>query len=185
MHLADHVAQAALHAGQGCEQRGGLILAFNADRARQIAGCNRLSGGTATLIANDPSLVGRLMASRPGFLGVDMSPAEAVTALRQLTDNGARGSIIAADYRRATLRMEDAFERADLELGERQRREYPDVPFEPTRFVREEALWWTFCRPSEALIALGYVPGALYAAVDKLDGHLWSEDEQASFLSPS
>jgi hypothetical protein len=135
------------------------------------------TGETALL-----SLRIRLAERRPGFLGLDLSMAEAQALLDACRQVGARGSVVAARYRaEAALRMEDAMDVADTEL-DRAQRHHPGVAFEPTRFVREEALWWVFCRPSQQLIDAGFVPGALYAAVDKQDGHLWSADDQAAFL---
>ncbi len=155
-----------------------------------IAGCKqspKFSGNNPALFggASDPALLSRLLAERPGFLGVNLTAHDAAAALLRLKESGARGMIVAADYRKGGLKMEDALPIAEDHLAAQVARHYPAVPFEGVRFVREEALWWTFSRPSEALIAQGYVPGALFAAIDKLDGHVWSEEEQAAFLAPS
>lgn len=148
---------------QGCTTRPNL--------PRTCAGPDRLS------------LPVRLMERRPGFLGLDLSLTQAEALLDACRAAGARGSVVAAQYRQTqVVSMEAAMDIADHELNRLQRLLATKAPFEPTRFVREEALWWVFCRPSEALIAAGYVPGALFVAVDKLDGHVWSEDSQAEFL---
>ncbi len=129
------------------------------------------------------SLPVRLMERRPGFLGLDLPMAQARALLDTCRAAGARGSVVAARYRQAqVVSMESALDIADEELNRQQRLLATKLAFEPTRFVREEALWWVFCRPSEALIAAGHVPGALFVAVDKLDGHVWTEDSQAEFL---
>lgn len=41
--------------------------------------------------------------------------------------------------------------------------------------------FWTFVSGSEELQAEGVVPGALYASVDKTDGHLLTSDEVEQF----
>jgi hypothetical protein len=150
-----------------------------------IAGCSQPPKNLGPAAANaGPGLLSRLLARRPGFLGMELNQQEAADALAALRQNGARGMAVAAGYRTGGLKMEDALPIADAFLSEQKQRQYPDVPFEPTRFVREEALWWTFCRTSETLIERGVVPGALYAAIDKLGGHVWTEAEQAAFLAP-
>src|SRR5215510_10476521 len=45
----------------------------------------------------------------------------------------------------------------------------------------ENERFWTFVRGSDQLFDEGYVPGAVYACVDKADGHLWSDDEVEQF----
>ncbi|MGH9846346.1 MAG: hypothetical protein ACREEM_47210 [Blastocatellia bacterium] len=45
----------------------------------------------------------------------------------------------------------------------------------------ENERFWTFVRGSDQLFDEGYVPGAVYACVDKADGHLWSGDEVEQF----
>jgi hypothetical protein len=155
-----------------------------------IAGCKqspKVSGSATPLFggASDPAMLSRLLAERPGFLGVNLNAHDAADALLRLKQSGARGMVVAAGYRTGGLRMEDALPIAEDYLAALVAQRYPAVPFEGIRFVREEALWWTFARSSEALIGQGYVPGALFAAIDKLDGHVWTEDEQAAFLAPS
>jgi hypothetical protein len=151
-----------------------------------IAGCKQSpKGGALSSGASQSALLTRLFEERPGFLGMSLNAKDAAAALAQLKESGARGMVVAADYRHGGLKMEDALPLAEAHLARQITQHFPHVPFEAIRFVREEALWWTFCRPSEALIEQGYVPGALYAAIDKLDGHVWDDNEQAAFLSPS
>lgn len=59
--------------------------------------------------------------------------------------------------------------------------------FGPVKFRRESDRFWVFSAASEKLIEEGYVPGAVFATVDKADGHVWSIKEQeryAQSLSP-
>jgi hypothetical protein len=45
----------------------------------------------------------------------------------------------------------------------------------------ENESFWTFVCGSDELFDKGYVPGAVYACVDKADGHLWSDEEVEQF----
>jgi hypothetical protein len=45
----------------------------------------------------------------------------------------------------------------------------------------ENERFWTFVSGSDQLFQEGYVPGAVYACVDKTDGHLWSMDDVERF----
>lgn len=45
----------------------------------------------------------------------------------------------------------------------------------------ENERFWTFVCGSDELFDEGYVPGAVYACVDKADGHLWSDEEVEQF----
>ncbi len=45
----------------------------------------------------------------------------------------------------------------------------------------ENERFWTFVSGSDQLFREGYVPGAVYACVDKTDGHLWSMDDVERF----
>lgn len=59
--------------------------------------------------------------------------------------------------------------------------------FLPVKFLRETARYWVFTSVSPQSQAEGYVPGAVSACVDKVDGHIWSIEEQeryAQSLSP-
>ena len=45
----------------------------------------------------------------------------------------------------------------------------------------ENNRFWTFVSGSDELFEQGIVPGAVYACVDKMDGHIWTEDEIEQF----
>jgi hypothetical protein len=87
------------------------------------------------------------------------------------------------------LTVKDAYavaERAILEII-RNAEELQGYDFGPVKFRRENDRFWVFSAASEQLIEEGYVPGAVYACVDKVDGHIWSIEEQeryAQSLSP-
>lgn len=59
--------------------------------------------------------------------------------------------------------------------------------FLPVEFWRETERYWVFSAVSPQSQAEGRVPGAVSVCVDKLDGHIWSVEEQeryAQSLSP-
>jgi hypothetical protein len=45
----------------------------------------------------------------------------------------------------------------------------------------ENERFWTFVSGSDELFWEGYVPGAVYACVDKTDGHIWTDEEVEQF----
>lgn len=45
----------------------------------------------------------------------------------------------------------------------------------------ENERFWTFLRGSSQLFDQGIVPGAVYACVDKEDGHVWSDENVEQF----
>jgi hypothetical protein len=45
----------------------------------------------------------------------------------------------------------------------------------------ENERFWTFVCGSDQLFDEGYVPGAVYACVDKVDGHVWADAEVEQF----
>ena len=45
----------------------------------------------------------------------------------------------------------------------------------------ENEYFWTFVCGSEELFDEGYVPGAVYACVDKMHGHIWTDEEVEQF----
>lgn len=55
--------------------------------------------------------------------------------------------------------------------------------FSPVRLKREDEQTWVFVAGSAEWQEDGAVPGAIYARVDKRDGHIWSPAELAAYLS--
>ena len=53
--------------------------------------------------------------------------------------------------------------------------------FGETGLQSENERFWTFVCGSDQLFDEGYVPGAVYACVDKVDGRLWNDDEIEQF----
>ena len=53
--------------------------------------------------------------------------------------------------------------------------------FDPVCFRREADRYWVFSAGSRQLQEEGRVPGAVSACVDKVDGHVWSLEEQERY----
>lgn len=74
--------------------------------------------------------------------------------------------------------LEQAQQTAGLEIERKK-----NVPrlagydFNPVRLFRDEPHAWTFVSGSPQLHKEGCAPGAFFVTVDKLDGHIWSDDE--------
>jgi hypothetical protein len=88
-----------------------------------------------------------------------------------------------------TLTINDAQIIAEREISEtiRNAEELQGYEFGPVRFRRENERFWVFSAGSRQLFEEGYVPGAIFACIDKVDGHVWSVREQEQYarsLSP-
>ena len=55
--------------------------------------------------------------------------------------------------------------------------------FGPVVFERDDEYFWTFVSGSKQLQDEGWVPGALHACVDKVDGHVWTSEEMEEFFT--
>lgn len=55
--------------------------------------------------------------------------------------------------------------------------------FAPAVLESDGEYFWTFASGSEQLQQEGVVPGALHACVDKVDGHVWTNQEMEEFFS--
>lgn len=53
--------------------------------------------------------------------------------------------------------------------------------FGPVHFRREADCYWVFSAGSRQLQEEGYVPGSVSACIDKIDGHVWSIEEQERY----
>ena len=137
----------------------------------------------------DPQWCARLLTQEPGFLGLDLSHESARALLERLkhTDWITVGMIVLARYHdeQSWISIQAAGSFPEKALAEGIRR-YPHVKFEPTQFRYAAVLWYTFLASSEELQRRGVVPGALFANVDKLDGHIWRDEEaERLFLEES
>lgn len=112
-----------------------------------------------------------------GFLQLDLPQSLGTMLLQRLQGAGARGKIINAAYRRPHISREHAWPLAEREIARLQAQYYPSYTFGPVIFYYGHPMTWTFTASSQQLIDEGFIPGALFADVDKLDGHIWQEEE--------
>jgi hypothetical protein len=116
-----------------------------------------------------------------GFLGLNLSGDTAAELLEQLTVAGGRGLVVSAAYRQPKVTFEMAKPIAKEAIASKQKRDYPNYTYGAVQLFSEGPLWWKFGAVSPELVERGYIPATLYALVDKLDGHLWTRQEQGCF----
>lgn len=83
------------------------------------------------------------------------------------------------------INLQEALEIAEHEIQQRIETapELAGYEFGTVRLRRENPAFWVFSAGSEQLIEEGYIPGAIFACVDKTDGHLWTREEQERYFS--
>jgi hypothetical protein len=81
------------------------------------------------------------------------------------------------------LNLEIAKQIAEREIEERRAASaiFSRFPFTPVEVDEETERFWVFVAGAEELFDEGVIPNAIYVCVDKLDGHIWSREEQEQF----
>lgn len=126
----------------------------------------------------EPDLRSRMEKWRPGgFLGLDLPETTARVLLDRLEQAKARGHIVPSDYRKPKITVEAAQPIAERAMAELHATRYPTCTLGTTHYLRESPWWWTFAADCKELQEAGYIPGALFASIDKLDGHIWQPEE--------
>jgi|GEM_PF-2489922 hypothetical protein len=127
-----------------------------------------------------PTVQYKMRQEHPGFLGLNISEALAKTLLARLRETGADGEVIAAAYHEPLISVDEAAVFAERYIERRRQERFPAYDFEPARHWRQgdRPRWWGFFAPSPKLQDEGHIPGAIFASVDKLDGHIWTYEEQ-------
>ncbi len=118
--------------------------------------------------------------SNSGFLGLDLSANLAADLLELLNLAGGNGFVILSAYREPKLTIELAYPLAEKAIIEKQKKHFPNFKFESVKFFSEAAMWWEFGADSEEMIEQGHIPGGIRIRIDKLDGHVWTLEEEAS-----
>jgi hypothetical protein len=117
-----------------------------------------------------------------GPLGLSLPRHEAIELFRLLvpcTYSVQGGYLMLAAYHKPLVSREQAQPIAMAHLHERIQREFSNLHFYDMRFAREEAMWWIFVVGCEEWKDL--IPGVLFASVDKLDGHIWTDDKMLAY----
>ena len=117
-----------------------------------------------------------------GPLGLSLPRHEAIELFRLLvpcTCSLQGGYLMLAAYHEPLVSREQAQPIAIAYLHELIDREFSSLHFSDVRFAGEDAMWWTFVVGCEEWKDL--IPGALFAPVDKLDGHIWTDDKVLAY----
>lgn len=130
-------------------------------------------------LLEDPRFHEKVLSRHPGFLGVDLAEQEARRLLALLKSAKARGQVVPSAYRSPKVLISDALPVAERAIAKLHETHFTEYRFEPVHFWSEGPRWWIFLAGSEQLQKEGVSPGALFAYVDKLDGHIWQEDEMS------
>ena len=127
----------------------------------------------------DSGLQKRMLQRSPGshFLGLDLSIDVATTLMKRLKSHKASGYIVPSAYRHPKITVEQALSIATPVISELYTKYISDHTLGPVHFVQDEPICWTFGAVSEEWVKEDRIPGALFASVDKLDGHIWQVEE--------
>jgi hypothetical protein len=131
----------------------------------------------SSLLGHPAFAEGCLHIRQRSFLGLDLEREFALTLLHQLMTAGAIGSVAPSRYRQPLLSVEAAIPLAKAAVADLQTRYFPTDIFEPVTFREQEATAWIFAAPCPRLVMEGYIPGRLSVAIDKLDGHVWNDED--------
>jgi hypothetical protein len=114
---------------------------------------------------------------RPGFLGLDLPRDLAATLMQRLTSQRAVGYPVPSAYRQPQITQEQALPIATRAIEHRHMTHIPEHTLGPVLLREEKPVCWTFSAASQEWTKAGRIPGALFANVDKLDGHLWGDED--------
>ncbi len=137
-------------------------------------------GEEIPLPLREPSVFVRVMRwESRGFLGLDLLRPEVATIRKWFKEHHASVLLVPVAYRQPRVTVEEAYPIAEQFRRQKQSRRYPTLTWGP--IVRAahagEACAWAFFSGSDELQRQGYVPGGLFACVDKLDGHVWTDED--------
>lgn len=123
-----------------------------------------------------------LLKDSPGFLGFDLPLEAARRLIKRLKYAGteAGGQIIPSKYRdnQPNYTIETAYPIAEETLKKIQS-SYSDISFGPITYVPGSSglMYITFVSIATEWTEEGLVPDGIFVSVDKLDGHIWSDEE--------
>jgi hypothetical protein len=121
----------------------------------------------------------------PGFLGLNLPETTAEAICEQFLMLFIRGRIISSRYRDPQVTIEHAKQIAQKHFGSSFTDRHGDIyiygPITHTLSREETPMAWKFIAPLPELQAQGFLPGASFVSVDRLDGHIWSHQESQAF----
>jgi len=117
----------------------------------------------------------------PGVLEVALPKRLAWELMGRLSAIGATGDILEVAYRTSRISIEEARSAAEQALMNWLATEKSANTYEPlqhlTSLTHGKARWWTFFARSPEAQEQGYIPGGAMLYVDKVDGHVWTNEE--------
>jgi hypothetical protein len=150
----------------------------------------------------------RLVAEgKPTYLGLDLPTQQAFDLSNTLDKFERHSAVVPAIYRDPIISVEEALPIAEdyiSRLIEIRREKYSneaasvahyskrkslyylhlkEIAFEPVCFSIATECCWSFIAPSKALQAEGWVPGALFANIDKVTGQVWDRSETQAVIT--
>lgn len=119
---------------------------------------------------------------RHGLIRVALPLNDARSVLLQIRQRGGDAYLVPVEYRSPAISMFAAREiarqlRAQMLAAGRNLEELDEA--------QDDLLWWTFRAKDREAISRGVIPGCVSLSVDKLDGHIRTEDEYRAWLELS
>lgn len=111
-----------------------------------------------------------------GFAGIDVPLRVAMPAAVVLNISGS-GYAVPTGYHMPRIDFDTGKARALPALHERQQA-FPSERFSPGEYVDQNPYFWIYRADCPRWQDEGRIPGALFVAIDKLDGAPWSDDAQ-------
>jgi hypothetical protein len=124
-----------------------------------------------------------ILSESPGFLGLNLplDIARKLTQRLKYSETRALCPIIPARYRdnEPKFTIETARPIAEKTLEEIKVSKYPELHFGPTRYTPGHSgiMYITFASGVREWQDEGLIPGAIFASVDTLDRHIWTDEE--------
>lgn len=123
---------------------------------------------------------------RDCFMGLELPVGKAYVLREQLAALGATSIILPSRYRVPRLTVDQAFAiaRQDIEQRITQDKKLSRSAFSPVEPIPrfEHPTCWTFGAPSPQLQDEGFIPGVIFSAIDKCDGHVHQPREELELV---
>ena len=117
-----------------------------------------------------------------GWFRLDMDLDEAKKIFIKVRKYRANGYLVATEYRHPAITQSAArliaLKKYNQLIAEGRKLDVLDEGF-------DEIMWWSFCAEDKIAIEEGRIPGTVTIAVDKLDGHLRSDEEYRKWIQLS
>ncbi|HEU4327338.1 MAG TPA: hypothetical protein VFS21_29645 [Roseiflexaceae bacterium] len=126
-------------------------------------------------------LISRIQMPSPGFLGVKLDKERAILFLKTIETYLAQGIYLPYSYSTPLLDDNKALVVGNNEL-QKLEIESPQLHFYPPRVHSSYPLWFKVVIGCKEWIEDGFIPGAVVLFVDKIDGHIWTNEQIDEFF---